>query len=64
VAPDNRFVGGDDPEWVESADGRRRRKAEILISSLPNVDAFEQVMAGQGGIARGPTAALDQGAGS
>src|SRR5580693_8747823 len=26
-------------------------KAEILITSLPNVDAFEQVMAGQGGIA-------------
>jgi 3-hydroxyisobutyrate dehydrogenase-like beta-hydroxyacid dehydrogenase len=25
--------------------------AEILITSLPNVDAFEQVMAGQGGIA-------------
>ena len=26
-------------------------KAEILITSLPNVDAFEQVMAGQDGIA-------------
>ena len=26
-------------------------KAEILITSLPNVDAFEQAMAGQGGIA-------------
>ena len=26
-------------------------KAEILITSLPTVDAFEQVMAGQGGIA-------------
>jgi len=26
-------------------------KAEILITSLPSVDAFEQVMAGQGGIA-------------
>jgi 3-hydroxyisobutyrate dehydrogenase-like beta-hydroxyacid dehydrogenase len=26
-------------------------KAEILITSLPNVDSFEQVMAGQGGIA-------------
>jgi L-threonate 2-dehydrogenase len=26
-------------------------KAEVLITSLPNVDAFEQVMAGQGGIA-------------
>src|SRR5436305_1231647 len=26
-------------------------KAGILITSLPNVDAFEQVMAGQGGIA-------------
>src|SRR5260221_14250523 len=26
-------------------------KAEILITSPPNVDAFEQVMAGQGGIA-------------
>ena len=26
-------------------------KVEILITSLPNVDAFEQVMAGQGGIA-------------
>src|SRR5258707_7369800 len=26
-------------------------KAEILITSLPNVDAFEQLMAGQGGIA-------------
>ena len=26
-------------------------EAEILITSLPNVDAFEQVMAGQGGIA-------------
>jgi 3-hydroxyisobutyrate dehydrogenase len=25
-------------------------KAEILISSLPSIDAFEQVMAGQGGI--------------
>jgi hypothetical protein len=27
------------------------QKAEVLITSLPNVDAFEQVMAGQGGIA-------------
>jgi putative dehydrogenase len=26
-------------------------KAEVLITSLPSVDAFEQVMAGQGGIA-------------
>jgi len=26
-------------------------KAEILITSLPSVDAFEQIMAGQGGIA-------------
>jgi putative dehydrogenase len=26
-------------------------KVEILITSLPSVDAFEQVMAGQGGIA-------------
>ena len=26
-------------------------QAEILITSLPSVDAFEQVMAGQGGIA-------------
>ena len=26
-------------------------KTEILITSLPNVDAFEQVMTGQGGVA-------------
>ena len=26
-------------------------KVEILITSLPSVDAFEQVMTGQGGIA-------------
>jgi L-threonate 2-dehydrogenase len=26
-------------------------KADIVITSLPSVDAFEQVMAGQGGIA-------------
>jgi 3-hydroxyisobutyrate dehydrogenase-like beta-hydroxyacid dehydrogenase len=26
-------------------------RTEILITSLPNVDAFEQVMTGQGGVA-------------
>jgi putative dehydrogenase len=26
-------------------------KTEVLITSLPNVDAFEQVMTGQGGVA-------------
>jgi 3-hydroxyisobutyrate dehydrogenase-like beta-hydroxyacid dehydrogenase len=33
-------------------------KAEILITSLPTVDAFEQVMAGQGGVASSNGAGL------
>src|ERR1700724_2844512 len=36
---------------IVGALGDVAEKAEILITSLPNVDAFEQVMAGQGGIA-------------
>ena len=36
-------------------------KAEILITSLPNVDAFEQVMAARAASPRGLTPALDQG---
>jgi hypothetical protein len=36
-------------------------KAEVLITSLPNVDAFEQVMAGHGGIAPRPASGLGSG---
>jgi hypothetical protein len=36
-------------------------KAEVLITSLPNVDAFEQVMMGQGGIALRPDSSLGSG---
>ena len=35
--------------------------AENLITSLPNVDAFEQVMAGHGGIAPRPASGLGSG---
>ena len=36
-------------------------KAGFLITSLPNVNAFEQVMAGQGGIAPRPDSGLGSG---
>jgi 3-hydroxyisobutyrate dehydrogenase-like beta-hydroxyacid dehydrogenase len=49
---------GDDPQ-LRPEDAAE--KAEILIASLPNGEAFEQVMAGRGGIASELTGALDQG---
>jgi 3-hydroxyisobutyrate dehydrogenase-like beta-hydroxyacid dehydrogenase len=36
-------------------------KVEILITSLPSVDAFEQMMAGQGGIVPRPDSGLGSG---
>jgi hypothetical protein len=52
------------PRPAGSPPPRRRdvaEKAEVLITSLPNVDAFEQVMAARAASPRGLTAALDQG---
>jgi len=51
TSPRERWRGSPRPAIAAASPRDVAEKAEILITSLPSVDAFEQVMAGQGGIA-------------